>query len=477
MVRVILMLAGLFWAIALLYPLPGFAQELSQALQTPQHDIIRHQPDDSTPLPTVDIEENASPIERTSDASKVIGETEEVSAEPILLESSLADVAKESAVVLDSETLDSEIANPTVAESIDSTESVVAQVPPVRAGSFVARAVERVGSAVVRLDTERTVTRSVPNAFSNDPFFRQFFGDGMMPGQPFEQRLQGQGSGFILDTDGIVLTNAHVVDQADRVTVSLKDGRTFEGEVLGADELTDLAVVKIIDSDQISDLPIAPLGNSDEMNVGDWAIAVGNPLGLDNTVTLGIVSTLNRSSANAGIPDKRLDFIQTDAAINPGNSGGPLLSDQGAVIGINTAIRANANGIGFAIPINKAKEIFPQLIQDGRIAHPYIGVQITSLTPELAKENNADPNSLTLLPEVSGVLVTGIVPNTPAAASGLRRGDVITAVDEEPISEASQLQSLVDRTTIGQTLELTVNRGDRTIQISVQTDELQTNRR
>ena len=477
MVRVILMLVGLFWAIALLYPSPGFAQELSQPLQVPQQNIIRSQPDDLTPLSNVDLEENASPIERITEESKALEENKEPSAPLASLESSSDNVEKESAVASTSEMLDSEIANPSGVESTAPNESVVAQVPPVRAGSFVARAVERVGSAVVRLDTERTVTRSMPNAFSNDPFFRQFFGDGMMPGQPFEQRLQGQGSGFILDTDGIVLTNAHVVDRADRVTVSLKDGRTFEGEVLGADELTDLAVVKITDNEQTTNLPIAPLGNSDEMNVGDWAIAVGNPLGLDNTVTLGIVSTLNRSSANAGIPDKRLDFIQTDAAINPGNSGGPLLNDQGDVIGINTAIRANANGIGFAIPINKAKEIFPQLIQDGRIAHPYIGVQITSLTPELAKENNADPNSLTLLPEVSGILVTGIVPNTPAATSGLRRGDVITAVDGELISEASQLQSLVDRTTIGQTLELTVNRGDRTMQLSVQTDELQTDRR
>lgn len=365
--------------------------------------------------------------------------------------------------------VESEVMPPAESESLPDP-SPIAQAVPSRAGSFVSAAVERVGSSVVRIDTERTVTQTFPSPFFNDPFFRQFFGPEMMPGQPFEQRLQGQGSGFIVDGDGIILTNAHVVDRADRVTVSLKDGRTFAANVLGSDELTDLAVVQIEGQD--GNLPVAPLGDSDAMNVGDWAIAVGNPLGLDNTVTLGIVSTLNRSSANAGIPDRRIDFIQTDAAINPGNSGGPLLNDQGEVIGINTAIRANASGIGFAIPINQAKEIVPRLIQGERIAHPYIGVQITSLTPNLAKENNADPNSSVLLPEVAGALVTGIVPNTPAAASGLRRGDVIVRVDGQPVTEAQQLQSLVDQTEVGQTLELEVKRGDRTLQISVQTTEL-----
>jgi S1-C subfamily serine protease len=353
-----------------------------------------------------------------------------------------------------------------------SSAPLVAQVPAaiVGANSFVTAAVNRVGAAVVRIDTERTITRS-PDPFLNDPFFRRFFGDGMMMPPSGEERLRGQGSGFITDGSGVILTNAHVVDSADRVTVTLKDGRTFEGEVRGADEVTDMAVVKINVAG--GGLPVVTLGDSDQIQVGDWAIAVGNPLGLDNTVTLGIVSTLNRSSALVGIPDKRLEFIQTDAAINPGNSGGPLLNAQGEVIGINTAIRANAAGIGFAIPINKAKEITPQLARGERVVHPYLGVQIATLTPDLAKQNNDDPNSTVMLPEVNGVLIVGILPNTPAATAGLRRGDVVTAIDGQSVTTADQLQSRVDNAGVGRSLRLTVRRGDRTQQISVSTAELQ----
>ncbi|MBF2078274.1 MAG: trypsin-like peptidase domain-containing protein [Synechococcales cyanobacterium T60_A2020_003] len=348
-------------------------------------------------------------------------------------------------------------------------QPVWAQTPNPR--SFVADAVAQVGPSVVRIDTERTITRTVPDTFLNDPFFRSFFGDEVFS-QPFEEHLQGQGSGFIIDSSGIILTNAHVVSGADQVTVTLRDGRIFAGEVQGSDEVTDLAVVKVTPDEGV--LPTATLGDSDQVQVGDWAIAVGNPLGLDNTVTLGIVSTLNRSSALVGIPDKRLDFIQTDAAINPGNSGGPLLNDRGEVIGINTAIRANANGIGFAIPINTAKEISTKLVQGERIVHPYMGVQIATLTPALAKQNNDDPNSTTVLPELNGVLVVGVVPNSPAAAAGLRRGDVITSVDGQSVTAADQLQSWVDQTSVGQTLRLTVHRGDRTQQLSVRTAELPT---
>ncbi|MBA3921595.1 MAG: trypsin-like peptidase domain-containing protein, partial [Nostocaceae cyanobacterium] len=232
--------------------------------------------------------------------------------------------------------------------------------------NFVAAAANRVGPAVVRIDTERTVNRRL-EPMMEDPFSRRFFGDGYPQQLPTEQ-LRGLGSGFIIDKSGVILTNAHVVDQADKVTVRLKDGRALEGKVQGVDEVTDLAVVKI---NAGGDLPVATLGSSDSLQVGDWAIAVGNPLGFDNTVTLGIVSTLKRSSAQVGIPDKRLDFIQTDAAINPGNSGGPLLNDQGEVIGINTAIRADAAGIGFAIPIDKAKAIAFQLQRGQKVAHPY----------------------------------------------------------------------------------------------------------
>src|SRR6478672_5061699 len=266
--------------------------------------------------------------------------------------------------------------------------------------SFVAAAVNRVGPAVVRIDTDRTITTRPADPFFDDPFFSPFFGDGYSRA-PQEYHQRGQGSGFIIDRNGIILTNAHVVSGADTVSVTLKDGRTLKGEVRGIDEPSDLAVVKI----NGQNLPVAPLGNSSDVQVGDWAIAVGNPLGLDNTVTLGIISTLNRSSAQVGIPDKRLDFIQTDTAINPGNSGGPLLNDRGEVIGINTAIRADAMGIGFAIPINKEKSVKDSLARGEKIPHPYLGVQMTTLTPEIARQNNNDPNSAFTVPEINGVIV------------------------------------------------------------------------
>ncbi|MFN5952273.1 MAG: HhoA/HhoB/HtrA family serine endopeptidase [Dolichospermum sp.] len=333
--------------------------------------------------------------------------------------------------------------------------------------SFVTTAVNRVGSAVVRIDTERTITRR-NDPFMEDPFFRRFFGDSFPQQSPTEQ-LRGLGSGFIIDKSGVILTNAHVVDKADKVTVRLKDGRTFEGKVRGIDEVTDLAVVKI---NAGNDLPVAPLGSSRNVQVGDWAIAVGNPLGFDNTVTLGIVSTLKRSSAQVGISDKRLDFIQTDAAINPGNSGGPLLNGLGEVIGINTAIRADAMGIGFAIPIDKAKAIATQLQRNGKVAHPYLGVQMVTLTPELAKQNNSDPNSMFTIPEVKGVLVLRVVPNSPAAISGIRRGDVIVQIDNKAITSAEQLQSIVEDSTLGQALQVKVQRGNQTQILSVRTAEL-----
>ncbi len=354
----------------------------------------------------------------------------------------------------------------------DTSELIAQRQSPATAAigstSFVTAAVNRVGSAVVRIDTERTITRRV-DPFLEDPFFRRFFGEGFPQQMPSEQ-LRGLGSGFIIDKSGLVLTNAHVVDKADKVTVRLKDGRTFEGKVQGIDEVTDLAVVKI---NAGNDLPVAPLGSSTNVQVGDWAIAVGNPLGFDNTVTLGIVSTLKRSSAQVGISDKRLDFIQTDAAINPGNSGGPLLNGQGEVIGINTAIRPDAMGIGFAIPIDKAKAIAAQLQRDGKVAHPYLGVQMLTLTPDLAKQNNTDPNSPIQIPEINGVFVMRVVPNSPAASAGIRRGDVILQVDGKAITSAEQLQNVVEDSRLGQVLQVKVQRGNQTQQLSVRTAELQ----
>lgn len=334
--------------------------------------------------------------------------------------------------------------------------------------SFVAVAVNRVGSAVVRIDTERTISRRLPDPFMEDPFFRRFFGDSLPRNLPPEQ-LRGLGSGFIIDKSGFVLTNAHVVDKADKVTVRLKDGREFEGKVQGVDEVTDLAVVKI---DAGSDLPVAPLGSSSDVQVGDWAIAVGNPLGFDNTVTLGIVSTLKRPSSQVGISSKRLEFIQTDAAINPGNSGGPLLNELGEVIGINTAIRADATGIGFAIPIDKAKQITSELQRNGKVAHPFIGIGMDDLTPSEARRINANPNSPIQVPEVQGVLVGRVIPNSPAANAGIRIGDVIVAVDGRRITTGEELLVIVENSGVGENLQLKVQRGNRTQQISLRTAEL-----
>ncbi len=325
--------------------------------------------------------------------------------------------------------------------------------------SFVSAAVDRVGAAVVRIDTERTITRRI------DPFF----GDEAMSGLPQQQMLRGQGSGFIIDRDGIILTNAHVVDRADKVTVILKDGRSLQGKVRGIDPVTDLAVVKISGE---KNLPIVSLGDSDSVKVGDWAIAVGNPFGLDNTVTLGIVSTLKRSSSAIGMTDKRLDFIQTDAAINPGNSGGPLLDARGRAIGINTAIRADAMGIGFAIPINKAKTISAQLARGEKVSHPYLGVQMVTLTPEIASENNNDPNAPFQIPEINGVLVVRVLPKTAAAIAGIRRGDAILEVDGAQIHDAGQLQDVMENSRVSQRLQVKILRDGKDRLVTVMPKDL-----
>lgn len=335
--------------------------------------------------------------------------------------------------------------------------------------SFVTAAVNRVGTAVVRIDTERTIARRNVDPFFDDPFFRRFFGDSL-PQQLPPQQQRGLGSGFIIDRSGLVLTNAHVVDKADKVTVRLKDGRTLEGKVQGVDEVTDLALIKV---NAGKDLPVAPLGSSANVQVGDWAIAVGNPLGLDNTVTLGIVSTLRRTSRDVGIGNKRLEFIQTDAAINPGNSGGPLLNAQGEVIGINTAIRGDAMGIGFAIPIDRAKSIAAQLQRGERVAHPFIGIGMEDLTPELARTLNSNPNSPIRVPEINGILVARVVPNSPAAAAGIRIGDVVVQVDGQRVTNGEDLLNIVEQSRIGQTLQLKVQRGNQTQQLSIRTAQLQ----
>ncbi len=348
------------------------------------------------------------------------------------------------------------------------TQSIPPKVTTVTTTSpnFVVAAIKLVGPAVVRIDTERTVRpRFYP--WFDDPFLRPFFGREMMPGTP-QFRLFGEGSGFIIESNGLILTNAHVVSGVDKVKVTLKDGRSFQGEVRGIDKPFDLAVIKI----KGQNLPVAPLGDSNSLQVGDWAIAVGNPFGLDNTVTLGIISTLKRSSSQVGIPDKRIDFIQTDAAINPGNSGGPLLNQAGQVIGINTAIRARAEGIGFAIPINTAKRIKDVLARGEKVSHPYIGISMASLNPEFAKRLNRIPDQQFTVPEIEGVLVMRVLINTPAESAGLLSGDVITQVNGQKITNAEQLQSLVAKTQVGKPLKLTLQRQGKTQTISVIPREL-----
>lgn len=329
--------------------------------------------------------------------------------------------------------------------------------------NFIATAVERVGPAVVRINSARTVSASRRPAIFNDPFFREFFGDMGVPDQPTDRVERGTGSGFILNANGTILTNAHVVEGADEVTVTFKDGRELRGEVLGEDPLTDVAVIKV----EASDLPVVSIGDSDALRPGEWAIAIGNPLGLDNTVTAGIISATGRTSAQIRVPDKRISFIQTDAAINPGNSGGPLLNERGEVIGINTAIIGNAQGLGFAIPINQARAIADQLVANGRVEHAYLGIQMRTLTPALKDEINADTQSGLRLQADQGVVILGIARNAPAAQSGLRLGDVILAMNGQAITEADQVQQVVEATAVGDVIAMTINRNGQTVELSV----------
>lgn len=328
-------------------------------------------------------------------------------------------------------------------------------------GNFVAQVVQKVGPAVVRIDA----TRRASNSSVGSPLNR-FFGDEVPA--PERQRIQqGTGSGFILSQDGRILTNAHVVANADEVTVVLKDHRRFKGEVIGTDPVTDVAVVKI----KATGLPTVKLGNSESLVPGQWAIAIGNPLGLDNTVTQGIISATGRSSSDVGVPDKRVQFIQTDAAINPGNSGGPLLNDRGEVIGVNTAIISGAQGLGFAIPIATAERIANQLLTKGHVAHAYLGIRMAELTPELRQEINQSDAGFRVNQD-QGVLVVEVLPNSPAARAGLQAGDLVASINGTPIQNADQVQAQVDATTPGNTLKLQVQRNGQTQSIQVRPGEL-----
>ena len=332
----------------------------------------------------------------------------------------------------------------------------------VTGANFIAEAVERTGPAVVRINAARRVVgRSRPGLF-NDPFFREFFGDLGVPDQPTQRVERGTGSGFILDSNGTILTNAHVVEGADLVTVTFKDGRELQGEVIGEDSLTDLAVIKV----DASNLPIVTIGNSDALRPGEWAIAIGNPLGLDNTVTAGIISATGRTSAQIRVPDKRVQFIQTDAAINPGNSGGPLLNERGEVIGVNTAIIGNAQGLGCAIPINQARQIASQLVANGRVDHAYLGIQMQTLTPALKAQINQS-NAGVQVQSDTGVLIMRVARNSPAAQSGLRSGDVLVSMNGTPVTEATTVQQIVADTTVGDAIAVTLNRSGQTVTLDV----------
>ena len=327
--------------------------------------------------------------------------------------------------------------------------------------SFVADAARRVGPAVVRIDTERNVARQPFDPAMLDPLLRDLFGD---PSGSMRER--GQGSGVVIDASrGLVLTNAHVVDSVDSVEVTLADGSQLDGSVVGADPVTDLAVVRV---GRKGELKAAPLGDSEALEVGDWAIALGSPYGLERTVTLGIVSSLHRDINSLGFADKRLDLIQTDAAINPGNSGGPLINASGEVIGINTLVRSGPGaGLGFAIPINLAKRVAGQLAEGGKVIHPYLGLQLVPLTARVARENNRDPDALLQLPERDGALVQRVLPESPAETAGLKRGDLVVKIADQAVLNPSALLQAVEHAEVGQPLALKVVRGEKELQLSI----------
>ena len=318
--------------------------------------------------------------------------------------------------------------------------------------TFVAEAVSKSGPGVVTIETERRVYSNRnglrrPPGLLIDPYFERFF-NFHGPQIPRSRIESGMGSGVIFDTQGLVLTNAHVVEKIEKLTVGLSDGRRVKGVVIGSDSLTDLAVIQLKGS---GPWPSATLGDSDKIIVGDWAIAVGNPFGLENTVTLGIISNLNRNVAQLGISDKRINLIQTDAAINPGNSGGPLLNAQGEVIGINTLVRSGPGaGLGFAIPINKAKSIASQLIKTGYASHPMIGV---SLSP-MPLSDNQGKNSYR-----SGAIVRYLIPGAPGDKGGLKINDIILLIGGELVKNPSDVVNLINKNGVNKKLKFTIQRG------------------
>ncbi|MCS6927213.1 MAG: DegQ family serine endoprotease [Candidatus Binatia bacterium] len=326
---------------------------------------------------------------------------------------------------------------------------------------------QKVSPAIVNISTTQKVERRRPfrfpgpgprQPFEEDPFeefFRRFFGDRPPPGQQ-----RSLGSGFIISEDGYIITNSHVIGDAEKITVRLSDKAEYEAKVIGSDDKTDIALIKI---EPKGPLPTVPLGDSSALRVGDWVMAIGNPFGLEQTVTVGIVSAKGRV-IGAGPYD---DFIQTDASINPGNSGGPLLNLKGEVVGINSAIFSQSGGnigIGFAIPIDMAKSIVAQLRETGKVRRGWLGVGIQPVTPELAKSFG--------LEEPQGALVAEVTKGSPAEKSGLERGDVIIAFNGTRIKDSHELPSLVARSPVGSTAEVTVLRSGKEKTFTVKLGEL-----
>jgi serine protease Do len=320
--------------------------------------------------------------------------------------------------------------------------------------------------AVVFITAEKTVESRNPSARNNpferfgEDFFERFFRWGLPEGQQPRERQQGAGSGFIISQDGLILTNHHVVGEADRVIVKLNDGREFTAKTIGTDPPSDVAVIKI----DAKDLPVLLLGDSDTMEVGDWVIAAGNPFGLTESITVGVISAKGRS--RLGIADFE-DFIQTDAAINPGNSGGPLINLQGEAIGVNTAIASRSGGymgIGFAIPSNMVKAVKDQLVTSGKVVRGYLGVRIQELTKALAQSLRIDTTE--------GILVADVSKGSPAAQAGLKRGDVILAFNGRPTHDPGQLRNLAAMTAPSTKVPLQILRNNKKQEITVELGEL-----
>jgi len=318
---------------------------------------------------------------------------------------------------------------------------------------------QQVRPAVVHLGTiQRAKTRRGPNLpqGNDDPFFRDFFNQffgSEGPDSRSEFRRPGLGSGVIIDKRGLVLTNFHVVKGADEILIRLSDKREYRGQILGTDPKTDLAVVKFQPDHELT---VATLGNSDALRVGEWAIAIGNPFGLDQTVTVGVISATGRSDVGIATYE---NFIQTDASINPGNSGGPLVNLKGQVIGVNTAIVAAGQGIGFAIPINMVKRVVDQLVDKGKVVRGWLGVALQPLSPELAQSLG--------LEGTNGAVVGSTITGSPAAKAGLEQGDVIVAFDKTPVEDYRHVQRLVAEARVGKSVQLQIVRKKQKMDLTV----------